>query len=74
MATAYSDSFGLVIRRVHSSCLEHAGVTYFLGDWTAQTFEGRPLLGINTLRLLRSVINGGETAVIHLDTTLIPLA
>jgi len=35
-----------------------SGVTYLLADWTAQTFEGRHFLGINTMRLLRSALVG----------------
>lgn len=34
-------------------------MTYLLADWTAQTFEGRHFLGINTMRLLRSALVGG---------------
>jgi len=35
-----------------------SGLVYALGDWTAQVYEGRPLLGFDRARVLRSAIVG----------------
>jgi len=52
---AYSEA---TLAKPWSTSMVISGVTYFLADWTAQTFEGRHFLSIDTLRLLRSVLVG----------------